>query len=40
MGNHGGGVVAGWMLVQSLVWAVVIEVALVLVEDSAGVSLW
>jgi hypothetical protein len=30
--------VAGWMLVQSLVRAVVIEVALVLLEDSAGVS--
>lgn len=36
-GDHGGRVVAGWVLVQSLVRAVVIEVALVLVEDSAGV---
>jgi hypothetical protein len=30
--------VARWVLVQALVWAVVIEVALALLEDSAGVS--
>jgi hypothetical protein len=31
--------VAGWVLVESLVRAVVVEVALVLVQDGAGVSL-
>jgi hypothetical protein len=28
----------GWVLVEALVWAMVVEVAFVLVEDGAGVS--
>ena len=37
-GDHGGGIVVGWVLVQTLVWAVVIEMVLVVVEDGAGVA--
>jgi hypothetical protein len=36
--DHGGGVVAGRVLVESLVRPVVVEMALVLVKDGAGVS--
>jgi hypothetical protein len=36
-GDHGVRIVAGWVLVEALVWAVVVEVAYVLVEDGAGV---
>src|SRR4051794_41900238 len=36
--DHGGGVVAGWVLVESLVRAVVVEMALVVVKDGTGVS--
>jgi hypothetical protein len=36
--DHGGGVVAGRVLVEPLMRAVVIEVMLVLVQDGAGVS--
>jgi hypothetical protein len=36
-GDYGVGIVAGRVLVEALVWAVVVEVALVLVEDGAGV---
>jgi hypothetical protein len=37
--SHRGGVVQWWALVEALVWAVVIEMAHILVEDGAGVSL-
>jgi hypothetical protein len=37
--GHRGGVVQWWMLVKALVRAMVIEMAHVLVEDGAGVSL-
>jgi hypothetical protein len=37
--GHGGGVVRWWVLVEALVRAVVIEMAHVLVQDGAGVSL-
>jgi hypothetical protein len=30
-------VVVGWVLVEALVWTVVVEVALVLAKDAAGV---
>jgi hypothetical protein len=36
--GHRGGVVQWWVLVEALVRAVVIEMAHVLVEDGAGVS--
>ena len=36
--DHGGGVVGWWVLAQALMWARVIEVTHVLVEDGAGVS--
>ena len=36
-GDDGVGIVAGRVLVEALVWAVVVEVAFVLVEDGAGV---
>lgn len=36
-GDHGVWIVAGRVLVEALVWAVVVEVAYVLVEDGAGV---
>jgi hypothetical protein len=36
-GDDGVGIVAGRVLVEALVWAVVVEVAYVLVEDGAGV---
>ena len=32
-----GRVVVGWVLAQALVWAVVIEMVLVVVQDDAGV---
>ena len=35
--DDGVGIVAGRVLVEALVWAVVVEVAYVLVEDGAGV---
>jgi hypothetical protein len=35
--DHGVGIVAGWVLIEALVWTVVVEVAYVLVEDGAGV---
>ena len=38
-GDHGGGVVAWWALAQTLVRAVVIEMAHVLIKNSSGVSL-
>jgi hypothetical protein len=37
--SHRGGVVQWWALVEALVWAVVIEMAHILVEDGKGVSL-
>jgi len=37
-GDHGGWIVGRWVLAQALVWAVVVEVAHVLVENSMGVS--
>jgi hypothetical protein len=37
--GHRGGVVLWWVLVEALVRPVVIEMAHVLVEDGAGVSL-
>jgi hypothetical protein len=37
--GHRGGVVPWWVLVEALVWAVIIEVLGVLVEDGEGVSL-
>jgi hypothetical protein len=37
-GDHGGWIVGRWVLAQALVWAVVVEVAYVLVENSVGVS--
>jgi hypothetical protein len=36
-GDHDVGIVAGWVLVEALVWAMVVEVAFVLVEDGSGV---
>lgn len=36
-GDHGVWIVAGRVLVEALVWAVVVEVAYVLVKDGAGV---
>jgi hypothetical protein len=36
--DHGGGVVAGWVLVESLVRPVVVEMALVVVKDGTSVS--
>ena len=36
-GDHDVGIVAGRVLVEALVWAVVVEVAHVPVEDGAGV---
>jgi hypothetical protein len=38
--GHDGGVVPWWALVEVLVRVVVLEMAHVLVEDGAGVSLW
>ncbi len=38
-GYHGGGVVGWRVLVQALVWAVIVEVAHVPVEDGVGMSL-
>ncbi len=38
-GDHGGRVVVGWVLVEALVRPVGIEVALVPVEDGAGMPL-
>jgi hypothetical protein len=38
-GDHGVWLVAGRVLVEALVWPVFVEVAYVLVEDGAGVSL-
>jgi GrpB-like predicted nucleotidyltransferase (UPF0157 family) len=38
-GDHGVWLVAGRVLVEALVWSVFVEVAYVLVEDGAGVSL-
>jgi hypothetical protein len=37
--GHRGGVVPWWVLIDALVWAVVIEVLGVLVEDGKGMSL-
>jgi hypothetical protein len=37
--DHGGRVVVGWVLVEVLVWAVVIEMVHILVEDGEGMSL-
>ena len=37
-GDRGGWIVGRWVLAQALVWAVVVEVAHVLVENSVGVS--
>jgi hypothetical protein len=36
-GDHDAGIVAGRVLVEALVWAVVVEVAFVPLEDGAGV---
>jgi hypothetical protein len=36
-GDHGVWIVAGRVLVEALVWAVVVEAAYVLLEDGAGV---
>jgi hypothetical protein len=37
--GHRGGIVQWWVLIEALVWAVVIEVLGVLVEDGKGVAL-
>lgn len=36
--DHGGGVLAGWVLVEALVRPVVVEMALVVAKDGTGVS--
>ena len=38
-GDHGGWIVVGWVLVETLVWPMVVEMTHVLVEDGEGVSL-